>query len=57
MKKIKKRVRGGASLPCPSCGGPTRAVETRLMTKDRAVRRKRKCPKCSRAFESEERPS
>jgi hypothetical protein len=40
-KIVKKRVRGGASVPCPACGAPSRVRETRR--EGLLVRRLRRC--------------
>lgn len=49
-----KRKRGGASCPCPKCGGSSRVSDTRR-TK-RAVRRQRRCAnrKCGHEFATRE---
>ncbi len=53
MKPAKtKRPRGGASVPCPKCGGPSRAIETRR--KKGKVVRNRECLECTKSFASEE---
>jgi len=54
MSKI-KRVRGGASIPCPRCKGPTRVLQTRR-NPDRTVRRVRTCLNCAIVFDTRERP-
>ena len=54
VKKAKKRPRGGASVPCPRCGGPSAVSETRRLDEKRSVHRKRRCRDCSHTFESEE---
>jgi hypothetical protein len=51
-KKTKRRKRGGASVPCPQCGGSTEVVITRRS--DRVVTRKRKCKRCRHKFETRE---
>lgn len=51
---MSKRPRGGASVPCPRCGGPSRVVETRRLDPMRTVHRKRKCVDNNHSFESEE---
>lgn len=50
----KKRPRGGASVPCPKCGGPSRVVDTRRSDKIGSVQRKRLCIPKGHSFESEE---
>jgi len=52
MKHKKKR--GGASIPCPICKGPTRVLQTRR-NEDLTVRRERRCEKCSLSFDTNER--
>jgi transcriptional regulator NrdR family protein len=57
MKKPKKRARGGASYPCPDCGGTTHVVITRRVQvgKDKSrVVRKRECQSCGSQFKTEE---
>lgn len=41
MKKEAKRPRGGATYPCPHCGGPTHVLTTRKV--EEGIRRRRKC--------------
>ena len=48
-----KRERGGASIPCPRCGGPTRVLQTRRNT-DKTVRRERTCLVCEIVFDTQE---
>jgi len=50
-----KRPRGGASIPCPRCKGPTRVLQTRRNI-DKSVWRERNCPKCEHVFDTLERP-
>lgn len=47
------RRRGGASVPCPECGGDSRVVETRRVD-DMTVRRTRACQTCDHRFETRE---
>lgn len=51
---MKSRKRGGASVPCPECGGPTHVVITRRL--EDAVKRMRKCTKvrCGHQFSTTE---
>jgi len=46
----KKRARGGASAPCPKCGGPSHVEVTRRV--EGTVRRSRRCTKkkCGHRF-------
>ncbi len=53
-KKSKKRPRGGASVPCPKCGGPSRAIDTRRHKTTGKVLRNRECLDCLKSFASEE---
>jgi len=45
MKKaiVKKRKRGGASVPCPRCGKDTQVIITRRLVEGEAVKRIREC--------------
>jgi transcriptional regulator NrdR family protein len=52
MSKV-KRVRGGASIPCPRCKGPTRVLQTRRQP-DLTVRRERTCLRCKVTFDTHE---
>lgn len=49
-----KRLRGGASIPCPKCKGPTRVLQTRR-NPDKTVRRERTCLDCQIIFDTQER--
>lgn len=49
-----KRLRGGASIPCPRCKGPTRVLQTRRNA-DKSVRRERTCLDCKIVFDTNER--
>jgi hypothetical protein len=48
------RTRGGASAPCPDCGGNSRVVDTRRSASG-TVTRWRVCVCCDRKFVSHER--
>jgi len=48
-----KRERGGASIPCPICKGPTRVKQTRR-NDNGTVRRERTCLKCHIDFNTNE---
>lgn len=43
MKRLRKWPRGGASVPCPTCGLPSRVVFTRRQRLGGAVTRLRRC--------------
>jgi transcriptional regulator NrdR family protein len=49
------RKRGGASVPCPSCGGASKVVETRRALRFKLVARARECLSCDRVFYTSER--
>ena len=51
-KRPKKRERGGASHPCPKCGGPTHVIITRR--REEAVNRRRACLLCDHEFGTRE---
>lgn len=51
-KKKLKRVRGGASVPCPRCDSPTHVVITRRV--EGKVTRKRECTHCGHKFSTVE---
>lgn len=52
MKKKRKRVRGGASHPCPKCGSVTHVLVTRR--DDNTVSRHRECTKCRYTYHTQE---
>lgn len=52
-KKVKKRKRGGATFPCPACGGVTRVMTTRRKTG--GVMRTRTCLECEALVITQER--
>lgn len=54
-KVRRKRPRGGASVPCPSCGRPTSVLDTRWKSSAAAVTRLRRCPSCGAEFQTRER--
>jgi transcriptional regulator NrdR family protein len=55
-RKTPKRVRGGASVPCPQCGNQTQVLDTRRGT-DGQVQRLRRCLHCRNTFGTVEVPS
>jgi transcriptional regulator NrdR family protein len=50
----KKRLRGGASAPCPRCKGPSHVIITRRDEERPRVNRHRECLKCGTTFETKE---
>jgi len=52
MSKV-KRMRGGATILCPRCKGPTRVLQTRR-NPDNTVRRERTCLGCDIIFDTNE---
>lgn len=51
---MKKRVRGGASHPCPRCGEPTHVQVTRREEEHNRIVRWRECPSCKHRYRTKE---
>jgi hypothetical protein len=46
--------RGGATIPCPACGTPSRVIQTRRVRLTQVIRRWRICPRCQLRFNTTE---
>lgn len=53
-KKRTPRLRGGASAPCPRCGGPSRVIVTRRLGDQISRRRECLARRCRHEFKTTE---